>query len=94
MPFQPGNREAAKAQRVRLYADALRIEVMKASGKSTALRRIAAKHVAQALKGDMSAIKEIADRLDGKVPQAVTGEDGVAVVIELVKTFHADKAAE
>ena len=36
-----------------------------------ALRRIAAKLVEKAEEGELAAIREIADRLDGKAPQAV-----------------------
>ena len=32
-------------------------------------------HVSKALEGDMAAIKEIYDRIDGKVPQGVVGGD-------------------
>lgn len=44
----------------------------KAKGKSK-LDRIAAQLVQEAMDGDVPAAKEIADRLDGKVPQAVIG---------------------
>jgi len=30
----------------------------------------------EAIKGDVAAMREISDRLDGKVPQAITGADG------------------
>lgn len=39
------------------------------------LRRIADALLNQAETGDVQAIKEVADRLDGKVPQAVVGDD-------------------
>jgi hypothetical protein len=38
------------------------------------LRKVADALVDKALTGDVPAIKEIADRLDGKVPQAIEGE--------------------
>ena len=42
------------------------------------LRAVADALVSKAISGDVVAIKEIADRLDGKVPQGVVGggEDG------------------
>lgn len=43
---------------------------MAKSGKSTILERIADRCVRMALKGDIQAIKEIGDRMDGKSPQA------------------------
>ena len=39
------------------------------------LRKIADRLVANAIAGDMRAIKEVADRLDGKAPQAVIGDN-------------------
>jgi hypothetical protein len=39
------------------------------------LRAVAEALVNKAMTGDVPAIKEIADRLDGKVPQAVVGDD-------------------
>lgn len=44
--------------------------------RGQALRGIGKKLVEMALEGDMSAIKELGDRLDGKAAQPVTGEDG------------------
>ena len=75
MPFKPGNTEGAKGKKAKPYADALRIAIMAADGDSTKLRRIAEKHVALAMAGDMAAINAAADRLDGKVPQAIVGDD-------------------
>ncbi len=41
-----------------------------------ALDRVAIKLIAMAEGGDMEAIRELANRLDGRVPQAIVGEDG------------------
>jgi len=67
------------------YREALRVAVKRplnddAKGK-TKLDRIAAALVQQACDGDVPAIKEIGDRLDGKVPQAVMGEGGGPVAL-------------
>lgn len=35
----------------------------------------------KAAEGDVSALKELGDRLDGKVPQALTGEDGAPLTL-------------
>jgi hypothetical protein len=46
------------------------------------MRKLAASLIKEALKGNIAALKEIADRIDGKVPlqQVITGdEDGGAV---------------
>jgi hypothetical protein len=37
-------------------------------------------HVTKALEGDMAAIKEIYDRIDGKVAQAIVGDDEEAAI--------------
>jgi hypothetical protein len=42
---------------------------------SNKLRDIADALVNKAVDGDIAAIKEVADRLDGKVPQAVIGDE-------------------
>lgn len=39
------------------------------------LRQVAQALIAKAQAGDVAAIREIADRLDGKVPQAIVGDD-------------------
>ena len=67
-----------------LFHDALRMEINDAKdGK--ALRVIARALLEKAGSGDVQAIRELADRLDGKVPQAVTGEDGGNLVVQIVK---------
>lgn len=39
--------------------------------------------------GDVPALKEIGDRLDGKVPQAVTGENGGPLTV-VIRKFSDD----
>lgn len=67
-------------QRDKPFLAALRLEIAEAGGDPKQLRRIAKKLLAKAEEGDVHAIREVADRLDGKVPQAITGEDGGAPV--------------
>ncbi len=67
------------------FRDALRLAVKRSAdvavtGK-TKLDRIAAQLVSEAVDGDVPAIKEIADRLDGRVPQALTGEGGGPIAL-------------
>jgi hypothetical protein len=75
MPFQPGNNEGAKSRKAKPFRDALNLEIAAAGEDHKALRRIAGALLDQAYGGDMQAIKEVADRMDGKVPQAVVGGD-------------------
>jgi hypothetical protein len=57
------------------YRDALRMAIAEAGDNFKTLREVAAAHVEKAKAGDINAIRELADRLDGKVPQAVVGDD-------------------
>lgn len=58
------------------FAEMLRVAIKEAGKKdgTTKLREIADKLVEKAIEGDMQAIKEIADRLDGKAMQQVQAE--------------------
>lgn len=69
------------------FRDALRLAVKRTAdagvqGK-TKLDRIASQLVSEAVDGDVPAIKEIADRLDGRVPQAITGEGGNPIALAI-----------
>lgn len=59
------------------FANMLRLAINEAKeeGGPTALRDVAQALVDKARSGDVPAIKEIADRLDGKVPQGLIGGD-------------------
>lgn len=72
----PGNQWTDKAWR-----DAIRAAVMRAHDdpkKGKRLHALADKLVDEGLDGDVAALREIGDRLDGKVPQALQheGKDG------------------
>ncbi len=62
-------------QRDKPFRDALRMEIADAGGDFKRLRRIAVALLEKAESGDVQAIKEIGDRLDGKVAQAIIGDD-------------------
>ena len=79
MPFQIANREAVKAnhRRTKLFRDALLVAIKEADAEGVeALYHVAKALVAEAKAGNVLAIKEIGDRLDGRVPQALPGELG------------------
>jgi hypothetical protein len=65
----------------KLWREALRRAVLKRIEKSQRLDRIAEAVAAKAEEGDIIAAKEIGDRLDGKVPQAHTGEGGGPIAL-------------
>src|SRR5260370_27081093 len=58
-------------QRDKIYREALRLELadMSEGVDLKKLRQIARAHIEKAASGDMQAIKELADRLDGKPAQ-------------------------
>lgn len=68
---------AGRPPKEKSFANMLNIAIKEAIEGSdrTKLRAVADALVEKAMVGDVQAIKEIADRLDGKVPQAVIGGD-------------------
>lgn len=56
-----------------MFEDAIRRAIVQQDGKR--LRAIAEKLIEMAESGDLAAIKELADRTDGKAKQAITGGD-------------------
>jgi hypothetical protein len=56
------------------FRDALRMEIAACGEDLKALREVAKALLVKAQSGDVAATKELADRLDGKVPQAVVGD--------------------
>lgn len=76
MTFQAGKSgNPGGKPKVKPFADALRMELAAVGDDQKGLRMIAAKLIEKAAEGDMQAIKELADRVDGKVAQAVVGGD-------------------
>lgn len=74
-------------QRDKPFRDALRMEIAAAGEDHKALRAVAVALMMKASSGDVPAIREIADRLDGKVPQAIIGgeEDDPPVQLALIE---------
>lgn len=95
MPFQPGQSGNPGGRRKeKPYRDALRKVLAEQLGSidpdepKTKLEGVIRAHVAKALAGDVTAIQHIAERMDGKVPQAVVGddeEDPINVVHKIVR---------
>lgn len=78
MPFEKGNKLGGRRLKEKPWRDALKLavnRVMEGEPDRKKLQAIADKVVEQALDGDMRAAEEIANRLDGKVPQALIGSD-------------------
>jgi hypothetical protein len=80
---------AGRPPKEKSFANMLNIAINEASAEGgTKLRAVADALVLKAMNGDVAAIKEIADRLDGKVPQAVVGDDEHDPVGVVFKTIY------
>lgn len=84
MAAPQGNQNAAKAK---VWSDAVR----KVGIRRGALESLANKLWDMALEGDMQAIKEVGDRIEGKPAQAITG-DGGGPVLHRVEQVIVDPA--
>ncbi len=75
-PFLPGQSgNPAGRPKTRPFKDALRKAVASAGKDGEALKSVALALLSKAQNGDVQAIKEVADRLDGKVAQGIIGGD-------------------
>lgn len=84
---QPGNKNAVRAKRFRNALE----RALAREGKGdmdVGLNKLADTLVREAKKGEAWAMKEVADRIDGRVPQAVemTGEGGGEIVVRDAST--------
>jgi hypothetical protein len=67
---------AGRPPKEKSFANMLNIAIKEATEDGgTKLRAVADALIAKAISGDVQAIKEVADRLDGKVPQGIVGGD-------------------
>lgn len=81
---QPGNQNAKKNKP---WAEALNRALLAEDGKK--LRDLAERLIERAKEGDVTALKEIGDRMDGKCVQALehTGADGEPINTSLTVRF-------
>lgn len=103
MAFQPGQSGNPSGRpKIKPFQDMLnrvlaREEGDPAQGK-TSLERVVIKFVAKALEGDVPAIRDMADRLDGKPAQAIVGggegSDPVQVSLVELVAFNGDNEGE
>lgn len=84
-----GNKNAAKAK---VWSAAVHRALDKRTRKEgvDALDALAEKLLALCDEGDLGALKELGDRLDGKPAQAITGKDGDP--IEIVARWLSEKS--
>jgi hypothetical protein len=83
-------------QRDKPYREALRMELAAASEDMKKLREIARTHIEKAAAGDMQAIKELADRLDGKPAQMLehSGPDSEPITKVVNEIVHVHETRE
>jgi hypothetical protein len=77
---QPGNDNATRNKPWRAALDRAI-----AQDDSKRLRASAEELLNLAAAGESWAVQMLADRLDGKVPQAITGEDGGPLTVQILK---------
>ena len=89
MAFQPGQsgNPAGKAPSQKSFAAMLKLAIHEAGREpgTNKLRDVADALVSKAIDGDIQAIKEIADRLDGKVPQGIGGDPENPLMVAVTK---------
>ena len=93
MAFEPGQsgNPAGRPKADKAFANMLRIAIKQAHDEGRdKLRAVADALVDKAISGDVQAINAIADRLDGKVPQAVDANLSGNVVVNLVRFSDGD----
>lgn len=76
MAFQPGQsgNPGGRPKAAKLFRDALMTELKRADNNVERIQKVAQRLVENAIGGETAAIKEIADRIDGKVPQGIVGD--------------------
>lgn len=91
---QSGNPTGKSPKHDKIWSAALRRAIQRREESDPlALEKLADKLLQAVDDGDVSAMKELADRLDGKPKQEHTGEDGGPLVVNIVK-FANGHAAE
>jgi hypothetical protein len=88
MGFQPGNQEAKKGEKKKRFKQQLIAALEDVpEGDVSKLRLIADKLIDAALGGDVQAIREIRDTVDGKPAQSIVGgdEDDAPIRLETIR---------
>lgn len=80
MPAAARGRAAGKSDK--LWKDAIRRAVLRREDGQQKLERLADQLVSQGLAGDVSALREIGDRLDGKATQPVESDVNLTMSVD------------
>ena len=81
VPGQSGNPGGKHGEK--LFRNALLAALKRVDGDAERIQRVADRLVENALRGETAAIREIADRIDGRVPQPLRGDDDEKLIIEI-----------
>ena len=81
VPGQSGNPGGKHGEK--LFRNALLAALKRVDGDAERIQRVADRLVENALRGETAAIREIADRVDGRVPQPLRGDDDGKIVVEI-----------
>ena len=87
---QPGNKNGCKENR--LWGDAIKRACAQADGET--LRKLADRLIDEALKGNIQALKELGDRLDGRAHQSISADVVTSHVAEQTIFGDPDKATK
>lgn len=88
-----GNANSGKRREAKFYA-ALNLALSDEKEHPQALRKIAGNLVKQAMDGEQWAIKEVADRLDGKPAQTIAGDpDAPLTMVEKIERVIIDSSS-
>ena len=90
MTFQHGNQYHKLATNPKPFRDALMAEIKSAGEDYRSLRLVARGLLRVAQRGNVAAIKEVADRIDGKVPQALVADEGSGPIVLQVVRYVVD----
>lgn len=91
MPFQPGQSGNPNGQpkRAKLWREAIdRAVKRREQADPQALEKLADKLLSAVEAGDIAAMREFGDRIDGKVPQAIAGIDDDENLAPLVPVIN------
>jgi hypothetical protein len=78
------------SSRTRPFREALRMDVLATGDDFKRLRNVARALLDKAEAGDVPAIREVADRLDGRVPLAVAPDDSDDIPSEVTVAWQKD----
>jgi len=94
MPFEPGVSGNPGGKNGKQFKAALQIAISRADGDKTKLARIAEALVEKAITGDVPACNAIADRLDGKPTQPISGDDDAPAILARIENVIIDSSSK